>query len=309
MKKQLVWIILVLAIVLLVGIVSAFAEEEVPFLTRTYPQYDVKLKLLQDQDSRVYAYAGPANSYVTGWGYKPYKQRKITAYFIENDWVFVDFDYQTVEERFVYIKKNRFESLPDGLPSISNLPSYTGKVIEDTMPAWGPSSDFNWIDDFIAKAGVRIEVFFQENGYVYAEYPCNKGTVRMWLPADKVTMDYATVSVTDETSKYHNISTFGKYPSNGFDGSYLPEFDESDNPEGNGYCTDHPNARINYKEIVVGYLDQGSEHRKESSHLLFCSVCNKQIFDYRDTAAYDFEEHTFNQYGVCIYCGHLNYLD
>ncbi len=305
MRRTLLGSVLFFCVLIVLFCSSVAFAEEIPFLTRTYPQRDVKLRLLNDTESRVPAYAGPGTSYVSEWGYKPYKQVKITAYFIQDDWVFVDFKYQTVEERYLYLKKNKFESIPGDIPVLTSMPFYTGKVNEDVLPAWGPSSEFNRVDTYKVRAGTPIQAFFQENGYVYAEYSFNKKPIRMWLPADKVTLDNASVTITDETNKEYNISSFGKGSGKNYDGSYLPGEIDPVAGESNGRCPDHPNARINYKEFVGGYQDYDSDnHLKVSGFELTCSVCGREIYDSANTDMYDMGAHNYNQYGVCIYCGH-----
>ena len=145
---------------------------------------------------RVYAYAGPGKSYVSVGGYKPDSQRKITVYFEENGFVLSDVLYRTAEERFVYLPKYSFDSIAD-IPAVSDLPFYQGVTTADLVPSWGPDSRFNAVQSLSAEKGTDVKIFFQENGFVYAEYRCGKGTVRMWLPADGIEIKGASVTLSD----------------------------------------------------------------------------------------------------------------
>ena len=97
------------------------------------------------------------------------------------------------EERYVFFHRNFFDD-KGNVPQITNLPYYTGKTTSAVDPRWGPSNGFNVVKDYTASAGTSLRIFFQENGFVYAEYSCSKGLVRMWLPADKVSCSDAVIS-------------------------------------------------------------------------------------------------------------------
>lgn len=164
---------------------SADTTGGIPNLSETYPGSDAHLRISDNESFRVFSNAGPGKSYVSTGGYKPYKQKTITVYFEENEYVFADVVYQTAEERFVYLPKKSFDSIGK-IPVISNLEYYSGKTTSSVSPSWGPDSRFTTYSKFTAKQGTTLKIFFQENDYVYAEYTCSEGTVRMWLPIDNV---------------------------------------------------------------------------------------------------------------------------
>lgn len=165
----------------------------VPVLSETYPGSDAHLRKSNDDGYRVYSYVGPGKAFVPSGGYKPYKQRKITVYFEEDGFVLADVLYQTAEERVVYLPKYGFDSIGN-IPVVSNLEYYNGITTASITPSWGPDNRFNSVSSLAVDKGVTVKVFFQENGFVYAEYVCGKGTVRMWLPADNVDITGATVT-------------------------------------------------------------------------------------------------------------------
>ena len=169
------------------------ALPRVPVLSEMFPGSEAHLRKSNDDGFRVYSYAGPGKSYVPSGGYKPYKQRKITVYFAENDFVLADVLYQTSEERFVYLPRYSFDSIQD-IPTIETLEFFEGITIKKTTPSWGPDNRFNSVASLAINEGTSVKVFFQENGFVYAEYNCEKGTVRMWLPANDVDVTGASVS-------------------------------------------------------------------------------------------------------------------
>lgn len=169
-------------------------KPDVPVFSEVYHGSDAHLKYSNDESFRAISYMGPGKAFAEGGGYKPYKQKKITAYFEEDGFVFVDVQYQTAEERFVYISKSRFDQIGN-IPSISSLDYYNGTTTARIKPSWGPDNRFNSVESLMVDTGMPVKVFFQENGFVYAEYMCSKGTVRMWLPANNIDTPDANVTI------------------------------------------------------------------------------------------------------------------
>lgn len=169
------------------------ASASVPILSEVYPGSEAHLRIPGNKDQRVFATIGPGKSYASAGGYKPSKQKKITVYFEEDGYVFADVVYQTSEERFVYLPRTSFDSIGE-IPVISDPVCYEGTANADIAPSWGPDNRFNAVNALTVEAGAAVKVFFQENGFVYAEYVCGKGTVRMWLPAENIETRDATVT-------------------------------------------------------------------------------------------------------------------
>ena len=168
---------------------SAGNTDGVPRLYDLYPGTSTRMKKNGDPEGRWYSYAGPGRGYSGSGGYKTDSghANSLTAYFSENGWVFAHVIYSTAFERYVYLPQYTVE---DGnrLPQISALDYYYGVTNRRIDPSWGPGSSFNVCTDFAIVSGTEVKVFFEENDYVYAEFRCAKGAVRMWIPENSVTM-------------------------------------------------------------------------------------------------------------------------
>ncbi len=183
-KKRLIGMILVMVLAFMV--VHALADEyTVPELDELYPGQTVRL-VGKSNEQRVFAYYGPGANYYSGHGYKPYKQKTITAYFNEGGWVLIHLQYQTAKERYLYMPDTAFTSL-DGVSKVYEM-SYFNAVTTDVAPLrLGPADDFvseNELKDI--PAGTELKVFFQKNGYVFGEFLNEETPVRMWMPASAV---------------------------------------------------------------------------------------------------------------------------
>ena len=173
--------------------IESTPQLSVPVLSEVYPGLGAHLRKSGDEGFRVYSYTGPGKTFVPSGGYKPNKQRKITVYFEEDGWVLADVQYQTSEERVVSLPKYSFDPIGN-IPTVSSLEYYTGTTTASITPSWGPDNRFNSVSSLVVDKGTELKVFLQENGFVYAEYVCTKGTVRMWLPANNVEVKDAIVT-------------------------------------------------------------------------------------------------------------------
>ena len=165
----------------------------VPTLSDISSGSEAHLRELNDKEQRVPYYIGPGKTYVLAGGYLPAKQVKITAYYEENGWVLADVQYKTIEERMVYLSRNSFDSI-GSIPAVNDLGYYEGTTTSNITPSWGPDNSFNSVKSLMIDKGTSVKIFFQENGFVYAEYKCSMGNVRMWLPANNIEIKGATVS-------------------------------------------------------------------------------------------------------------------
>ena len=186
-----------------------------PVFSELFSGTPIRLHLLPDKNDRAYSKTGPGN-YLTAGGYKPHQQQEMTAYFMDHGWIYVFMDYQTEEDRCVYFRKSDFETPIPELPDISNIETWEGTVLSDTLPCWGPSSQFNLLSVFPVKEGTQIRAFFQENGYVYAEFEAintlteKSDTARLWLPADSVSIPGVFIEGSKESSVSQNVSDYGR---------------------------------------------------------------------------------------------------
>ena len=161
------------------------AGRDWPVLSELYPPVDVYMYDVADESQRRQSYTGPSKAYTEAGAFKPYKVQHVTAYFIENGSVFVHLQYQTVTERFLFFPKWNLGGT-NYLPEVDQWTKVPAVTPQKTIPRWGPGSEYTDWKDYSTRAGQQVSVLFEENGYVYAEYTCSKGQVRMWLPADSV---------------------------------------------------------------------------------------------------------------------------
>lgn len=212
MKKLLA---LLLALACLFTVTAAFADQ--PWPERVFNGGDAKLRSLNNADQRHQAWYGPGKQYAQAGAYKPKKATKVRVLSRENGYTLVDMSYQTAGKRCVYFKTS---NVTGGDRKEETLKGYSAVVSQPTIPHQGPGEDYeiivqkkkspyaNWdFDDLVGKFGGSIEiwealqdrqysvdleegtaitVFFETRGWVFAEFACSLGTVRAWLPADRV---------------------------------------------------------------------------------------------------------------------------
>ena len=168
------------------------------------PGVKVHLKTYADKESRTQAYAGPGKLYAGAGGYKPYVQGDYIAFFREGDYVFVRLNYAPNKDRYCYFAASEFKSLTGVyIESSEDLPCFYGVTLESVLPSWGLGREYTTQNNFKISANTNLQVFFEENGYVYAEFVCEMGNVRIWLPLEKVMVDpeqETYIPLTRETS-------------------------------------------------------------------------------------------------------------
>lgn len=178
------------------------------------PDQPVKLRSLGDASSRHQAYYGPGKSYPDAGAYKPGTAKKVNALFRDGEFILVDMDYQTAGRSCLYFRYSAVEgTVTEEMPS-TPVPAKTASLV---MPTLGPGPEYltlvqstpskyaDWdIDALVSKfAGseeinralqpVRntvylepdtdVNVFFETNGWVFAEFQCPVGLVRAWIQA------------------------------------------------------------------------------------------------------------------------------
>ena len=178
---------ILLALVLLLAAVPCMADSlEVPELDSLYAGKTVRMKQTSDEAQRVFAYYGPGEYFASAHGYKPYKQRTITAYCNEGGWVLIHLKYQTAKERYLYMPDNAFGSVA-GVETVTEVQYYEGITSSAAPVRLGPGDGFisedglAWIPE-----GTEVRVFFRKNGYMFAEFVTGSGRVRMWIPEETV---------------------------------------------------------------------------------------------------------------------------
>ncbi len=199
--------------------VVCIAYADGPWPVRSLDGVRTTLRELSDPDGRHLSYCGPANEYPDGGAYKPAKVSKMTALFREGNFVFVDMSYKTVGKRCLYFKAS---SLSDPNPNVEriSLQGYEAETTQVLVPLYGPGSEYNTVTQLVASkyegwsiedlasafggsyetsqalqptkttiyldAGTALSVYFETDGWVFAEFHCSLGDIRAWLPADSV---------------------------------------------------------------------------------------------------------------------------
>lgn len=189
---------------------------DTPWPVRTLNGIESSLKFLQDEDDRYQSYFGPSKSYPEAGAYKPHKVNKLTELFREGDFVLVDMDYQTAGKRCVYFKASALNN--GGSVESETLTTYPAVTTALLIPKCGPGMEYenveqkkeskyaDWsLEDLfdVLGAGVldaiqptrnsvylepetNLDVFFETDGWIFAEFTCEMGLVRAWIPTEYV---------------------------------------------------------------------------------------------------------------------------
>ena len=149
------------------------------------------LKPAKEESRRYQSTFGPGRHYPGAGAYKPYKVTSAAALMREGEYVLVDMSYQTVGRRILYFREA--DLLNASVRDVS-LRAYPATVTSTVQPLFGPGYAY---DEVVMKTkkgnekirigtGTRVNVFFEVNGWVFAEFDCALGVIRAWLPADRV---------------------------------------------------------------------------------------------------------------------------
>lgn len=164
---------------------------------RTLNGAGTALKEAQSSSTRRQAYYGPNQDYPGAGAYKPYKVTSAAAILREGDYVLVDMDYKTVGRRILYFKASLLTN--SSVESVS-LKAYPAVTTGDVQPYFGPGYFYDEVEKntenprtgvictekVTVGAGTAINVFFEADGWVFAEFGCSLGTIRAWLPVGMV---------------------------------------------------------------------------------------------------------------------------
>ena len=166
----------------------------------SWPEEDLSgvstaLKSSLYEEFRYPSYFGPGKSYPDAGSYKPYKVTSMKALFREGDFVYVDMNYRTVGKRCLYFKANALTN--DDVDEL-DMEAYSARTTKELQPRFGPGKEYDGVirttyDGKTYKVKVRkgtsVEVFFETDGWVFAEFSCELGTIRAWIPANQVKAD------------------------------------------------------------------------------------------------------------------------
>ena len=183
---------MMIALVCLLGTVSFATADGSPWPVISLTGSSTALKPSKDESRRYQSMFGPGKHYPGAGAYKPYKVTSATALMREGDYVLVDMSYKTVGRRILYFKVS---SLTNASVEEVRLQAYPATATTTIQPLFGPGYAYDEVDvttknKTTAKvtigAGTRVSVFFEANGWVFAEFNCSIGLIRAWLPADQV---------------------------------------------------------------------------------------------------------------------------
>lgn len=150
------------------------------------PYVGMKATLKNDSSARVQTRCGPAGDYAGAGAFVKAKITRLHAYFIEGNYVYVELRSKTVAPRRLYIAKKFFYEIHKlDVPKVS-LTGYDAVLTSSVTARFGPGIEFDVFKEAELSGGLSISVFYEENGWVYAEFPCAAGYVRGWIPADCV---------------------------------------------------------------------------------------------------------------------------
>ena len=169
------------------GQTSQHAASTAPSKPWPEKRYDAKRTSVRDLPSnkRHQSRLGPSKSYHGGGAYKSYKISSIKALFIEDGWVYADLDYSTVGRRRLYFSQSIFTGSLSGVPE-ADFRGYSARTTASLTPRFGPGSKYDSFDEGKVSSGTLVKVFFEEDGWVFGEFDCSLGTVRAWIPVEKV---------------------------------------------------------------------------------------------------------------------------
>ena len=162
--------------------------DRIPALSSLYPGKKTHLIVRKE---RWYSQYGPGNDYAkTSDGYKTDSKHSntITVFYCEGDWAFADIVYSTASEKYAYLPL-RAVADSDQMPQISEPDCFEGVTKTAVIPSWGPGDTFVQDRGCEIAANTVVKAFFTENDYVYSEFSCEKGKVRLWLPLSEISFE------------------------------------------------------------------------------------------------------------------------
>ena len=93
-------------------------------------------------------------------------------------------NYPSVGVRRTYFRRSIFTDTSE-IPEIT-LEGYPAITTKNVEARYGPGSTYNRFSNADVGPNTKLTVFFEEDGYVFAEYTPGFELVRAWIPADSV---------------------------------------------------------------------------------------------------------------------------
>ena len=184
----------VLALLLLVCMFGTAAADNAPWPVKTYYGVGVGVSYPpNNQNVKRQAYYGPnPYTYAGAGAFKARSVQNAVALFREGDFALVDFYYPSMGKYCVYFQ---IQDLTTRNIDQETLTAYPAAVTAEIQPMMGPGYDYRPMEELtpsrnvrqvLLTRGMRVNVLFEMNGWVFAEFSCAIGTVRAWLPANMV---------------------------------------------------------------------------------------------------------------------------
>ena len=148
-----------------------------------WPTYTLKSYRLQiaDATSNKQSYSGPSKNYSEAGSFVPVNMSRTDGLFKEDRYILVDMNYSTIGLRRVYFRCGIFRSTYD-VPE-ATLTGYPALTTEPVTAWYGPGTKYNEFPEASLGANAPVTVFFEEDGYVFAEYQTAFKLVRAWIDA------------------------------------------------------------------------------------------------------------------------------
>jgi hypothetical protein len=159
------------------------SEADILVFNEQYPGKEADLNRIGGHEKAT-LFAGPGNQYPIIRKINPNERNTTTAYFIENDMVFVHYVHHSVNA-YAYMKRGAVsEDTLTGVPEIEAL-QYVEKVTKkEAAPLTGPGEDYEkWKGPAIPK-GSSVRCYFTSGDYCFVEYEFTMGTARVWIQTD-----------------------------------------------------------------------------------------------------------------------------
>lgn len=146
-------------------------------------------------EDRIQSRTGPGTQYAGGGAYKNSKITSLTVFFLEKSesgaWVYTELEYSNGYKRRLYFR-------PNAIHYTAKLSGYeygeraAGTLNRDAVPVFGPGYEYDDLrrdnKSVTLPQGHPVTVLCEENGYLYIDCDSVIGQVRIWVPADAVTV-------------------------------------------------------------------------------------------------------------------------
>ncbi len=142
------------------------------------------LKAVEKPGERVMSYRGPGKHYRDAGAYRTEKMSKVKGLFIEGEHILAEMDYAGVGLRRLYFRNGAFKSTA-GIP-VKALEGCDALVAAAVVPRFGPGTEYDDFDGETLGEGTPLDVFFEENGWVFAQFETPKGLCRGWIEAERL---------------------------------------------------------------------------------------------------------------------------